>query len=310
MKIEVRLSDLKQLDAALKTNCDAIGIGNEGCCAKMPGLEDTKSAWAKIKDAGKDFSVVTPKAPQRVFNDIMGYIEGIKALDPDIPITVNDYGVMTALGGSYSNIYLGRMVIFTIEECPWYYSMIRDETPEIQETSLQLNIKHSYKMKLFKQFNLTGVELNLLPKTMENSYSYVRENGFKINAYYGFSTIALSRSCHVRRYLGVEDFSCTDACNEYVMLSLRDIYQIVYAERGRGDMFNEGWMEFREPNQKTKDNVPELYVAGNIVERKVTEMKDSDIRADLIDKVLIDFRSYPLSKLNNIIDNLKCLATV
>jgi len=69
-------------------------------------------------------------------------------------------------------------------------------------------------------------------------------------------------------------------------------------------------MEFREPDPKTKDYVPEFYVAGNIVKRKVTEMKDSDIRTDLVDKVLIDFRSYPVEELNKIIDNLKCLATV
>lgn len=96
VSVEVRLTTLQRLDEVLSLPCDAVGLGQEGCVAKLPDASSLRAAADLVRDSGRDVVMVAPIAwPANA--DAM--LERVRAVAADGPTTiaVNDIGTLLAL---------------------------------------------------------------------------------------------------------------------------------------------------------------------------------------------------------------------
>lgn len=97
--VEVRLTTLQRLDEALALPTDAIGLGQEGCLAKLPHTDALRAAAQRVRDAGRTAVIVAPIAWPRTAEQLLDRLHTVAAEGP-ITIAVNDVGTALALAGS------------------------------------------------------------------------------------------------------------------------------------------------------------------------------------------------------------------
>jgi hypothetical protein len=97
--VEIRLTTPARLDEALTVPADAIGLGQEGCLAKLPDTDVLRVAADRVRAAGRTFVLVAPIAWPRTAELL---VERLIAVAGDGPTTiaVNDVGTALTLSGS------------------------------------------------------------------------------------------------------------------------------------------------------------------------------------------------------------------
>jgi hypothetical protein len=93
---ELRLSTVDRLDEALASPADAVGLGQEGCLAKLPAADELRRAADRVRAAGRTVVVVAPIAWPRTADALR---DRLLAVAGDGPTTVaaNDIGTALAV---------------------------------------------------------------------------------------------------------------------------------------------------------------------------------------------------------------------
>ncbi|MFG2049336.1 hypothetical protein ACGFIW_18130 [Micromonospora sp. NPDC048935] len=97
--VEIRLSTPARLDEALSLPADAIGLGQEGCLAKLPDTDLLRTAADRVRDAGRSLVVVAPIAWPRTAELLLTRLLAV-AGDGPTSIAVNDVGTALALAAT------------------------------------------------------------------------------------------------------------------------------------------------------------------------------------------------------------------
>ncbi|MEV4811431.1 hypothetical protein [Micromonospora avicenniae] len=94
--VEIRLSTADRLDEALSLPADAIGLGQEGCLAKLPDTDLLRTAADRVREAGRTVVLVAPIAWPRTAELLLRRLLAV-ADDGPTSIAVNDVGTALAL---------------------------------------------------------------------------------------------------------------------------------------------------------------------------------------------------------------------
>lgn len=277
---EIRTFDISKLDQICGF-CErydmTMGVGSESCVYKlMPPdiLVDLASSFT-------DLAIVTPITPQKHFDRIFDYIQGL----PDgIRLIVNDVGVLYWLYNNvdvdrFSHVIAGRGIVHTSEACPWVDHLLRDETPMIKEAFLGTNLNYTRTLDFFKNMGITGMECDLEYRTVAAAI----RTGFPVSAHAEFTAVSYARSCHTARFYHEVPPTCTARCHSHIELELVDMFDLAGTPPG-----------FAQPGPEMLEMFPTLYLLGNTV-----LMKNRCKNIKGLDRVIFNADMYTPGTLDN-----------
>lgn len=276
MRIEVRTADslkLEYITALSEESGVQIGLGSECCVHKLPSLELVRSLAARIED----LTVVTPITPQKHYEWMMKYIQGLQS---GIRLVINDAGVLYSLNDSgvadhFNHIIAGRGIVHTSEACPWVDHLLRDETELVKEAFLQTNLNYSRTLDFFRELGITGMETDLVSRTVTAAL----RTGLPVAAHAEYIAVSYARSCHTSRFYAETPPHCTNRCNTPLELELVDMFDLSGVPPG-----------FAQPAEEMKELFPTLYLMGNTIFMKsdcrdIHDLERVIINADMHDNM-------------------------
>ncbi len=301
MQIEVRVSNIQQLNEVLNLDVDMVGIGNEGCSYKGFEATDLHQMIALIKkqDKGKRIRLVTPKVPQASFDHVNRELIPILRSGEIDYLTINDFGLLYNLIQGKVNLSgiqvdVGRWLIYTPAVNPGFLESFK----ELQdEREMDYNITNHTKISFLKEYAVSGVEINFIPDFLKNTAAFLKQNHFRINGHLKYLLIAAGRSCNLARILNLSKGECHHYCDSICDLSLDKIYKFP---------FNDGFDTFsfyKTPERAFQKRF--LYHAmGNLIFIK----KDYDfkeIKESNMDSMILDRRAFSAEEIIRMLDWLK-----
>ncbi len=222
MEFKVSVKDYKEIEKYLNICCNTISIGDEGCVWKLPSIDEFKELALKILDRKYKLKVITPRVPQEHFDDIADKIRALSKITKEYTLVINDFGL---LDYCYDNgilpekISIGRSISRSIEECPWYEEMVRNEKDIFKLDLISNSLVEEEKIELLSKYGVDEIESSLLPKA-HYAYQWIKKKGWKVNAHIGNITMAYSRNCQYAKYKKLSIGECSEKCNEKVDIKL------------------------------------------------------------------------------------------
>lgn len=296
MKIELRIRNLEELKSISKTNVDSIGIGDEGCVLKLPLYNEALEFKRKIIKKGFIFRYVTPKVPEKHFNDVIDTIELLYNDGADYCLTINDIGVLDACkqkGILPSHVTIGRAISRSFEDCLWYKHILRNEDDFTRKSILQNNMAHKIKIEFLKKYNVKSIESNMLNNQCQ-AFKNIKCNGFNINVHYGLITVAFSRVCQTAKYLNEDIKNCSNLCSKKIDISLKNVW---YRKNGKEPCQ-------QELSEELKKIEPSFSLLGNVLYREC-RTKLSEYNLENID--LLIFNTWQFKTASEIVNIIKKL---
>ncbi|HJH31690.1 MAG TPA: hypothetical protein C5S50_05830 [Methanosarcinaceae archaeon] len=284
-QIEIRTANYEKLGAVIDTASDngaGVGIGSEGCPYKLPDANLVAGTLEKT-DA---LTVITPITPQKHYESVMQYIRDISAFGNRINLVVNDVGILYGmhkkeLTGLFGAITAGRGIVHTSEGCPWVDHLLRDETENIKQAYLQTNLNYHRTFGFFSKLGMTGVETDLLPRTVKAAAAL----DCPVGVHAEYVLVAYARSCHTARFYRETPPACKQRCNSRIDIELRDMFDLAGTPPG-----------FAEPGDDLKAIYPKLQLLGNSI-----YMESDFTLTGGIDRVIINSDMYEIESLGDII---------
>jgi len=282
MKFEYRVLD-NSIDITKKQieDFDIISIGSEGCVHKIAELKKAITLSRELEIAGKEFSFITPKVPQKYMQPLLTYISKLINENENISIVFNDLGLLE--GCKHNKVLpnkaiIGRGISRTFEECLWYEHILRDETDINKRTIIQNNMYDTNKSEFFSCYNVKGIECNML-KNQEESHRNLSKMGYELNLHYRYITTAFSRACQTARYFKSSVPNCTDKCRKGIELNMKNVWtRDITLSTEEIDMD----MELKKLN-------PRFILMGNVLMRK-TDIAFEQINYNNIHSIILDAR--------------------
>lgn len=236
-------------------NSEIIAIGSERCVYNLPSESELMKIIERIHCIGKQVRLVTPKVPQEHFEKVKSIVRAAVNFGVDF-ITINDYGIMSECHSLWkeSNIRvaLGRGVSWCMEECPWYYNLLREEDEFVRQTCLMSNMENWNKLSLLESYGITDIELEGLPGVLGN-VDIIRDK-MNVTIHIDYPVISFSRVCHSMKFNGCTAPQCTGKCHEVLKLELNKGYdgKVPYPH-------------LKDIDDELKSVIGDLYISGNMV---------------------------------------------
>ena len=275
MEFEVSVKDYKNIDKYLNISCNTISIGDEGCIWKLPCIDELKELSQKVLDKGYKLKIITPRIPQEHFNKVVDRIKSLNEITRNYTLVINDLGL---LDYCYDNnilpdkISMGRSISRSIEECPWYKEMVKNEKENLQLDLTSNSLVEEEKIELFSKYGVDEIESSLLPNA-HYAYEWLNRKGWKINGYIGNLTMAYSRNCQYAKYKKLATGKCIEECNEKIKIKMISA--------------SDGYKKFDAVN-KYSDEQFEFFILGSILYR------ENRIDLNKIDFQRVKYRAVPL----------------
>lgn len=288
MKFEINVKRYKDIEKYLDIKCNTISVGDEGCIWKLPETSELKILADKILSKGYSFKFITPRVPQEHFETVINIIKFLSEQTKKYTLVINDFGVLEY---AYENHFLpegisiGRSISRSVEECPWYEDVIKNEGEKFKIDLSTNNFTDNEKIDLFRDYGVDEIESSLLPQS-HYGYEWIKEKGWKVNAHVGNVTVAYSRNCQYAKFKKLSIGRCSDDCNDKVnikMIGATNAYE-------QFDVIN-----------KYSDKQLELYLLGNIL-YKENKVNLEDINLSGIDSIVLSTDDYDIDEIKNIIE--------
>lgn len=237
-----RLSDWDKIkdDEEVKNNLNGIFCGDYGCDKRCPSTDEIILLNRELAANNIQLHYISPKVSQALMEREREKI--LTLLKDGIDVSVNDLGLLYSLYDSLENdyqIYLGRLLTKSIADWVWSDIFLSKENDHTMDYLYQNNFNEHRKMRLFQQYGIIGIEVNI-HKRAENSYKEIQRAGFKILGYADNSILSVSRSCPILRNIDNEkECNCSDLC--------RDNYRICPS------------------NEKQRSIYPYMELRGNVI---------------------------------------------
>lgn len=206
-----------------------LGIGSEGCVHSFYTKIDKFIGNKDKVDRRYSFRIITPRVPLKHMDRVLDKIkEFIKVFNVE-SIVVNDYGLLYRISkteGLISEIILGRTLIRTIEDTPWYRLIVESEQEEVKNSIIKPNILHLQKLELFNIYNIKGVELSPVKGNIE-ALKKLKMYGIKAFIHYKNELATIGRTCPLMRALEKDTYECKKDCNNIVNIQFKKGYGIM-----------------------------------------------------------------------------------
>jgi len=227
MKNELRGIALDKLNQMKLHEGEIVGVGSEGCahdCIRK--LQQLLNMAEKEFLKKISFRIVTPRVPEKCMVSILNLLFEIAKRVKVDSIIINDYGLLYYLDNHYlplSNIILGRTLIRTLADVPWYNLFVETESLETRKSMVQANIMHLEKIELFKKYNVQGVELCPV-KANENIIADLQKTGMQCYVHYNNEIATIGRTCPRLRVNKSKAEECAIDCDEAIKIEFFQPY--------------------------------------------------------------------------------------
>ena len=214
--VVIHAGNLRFLKEALETGCSKIRFGSEFCMYALPSVEELKRAYEMTTEAGKEFVYVTPRIAESYVEKTCRHLELLNDIGGGT-VVVNDLGMLHSLGElSDLKPHLGRQLVYTPARCPW------DEITEhpvsfftkrkVEKIFYQTALNYEPTIEFYKELKVIGADVDWIPKLFPN-LRFISRNGLQISVHLQSIPAAITRKCHMARFLGETDLDqCSRPC--------------------------------------------------------------------------------------------------
>lgn len=214
--IEIRLTTPHRLNEALALPADAIGIGQEGCLAKLPANELLRDAANKVREAGRTIVLVAPIAWPRTAAELHARLLAV-ADDGPTTITVNDIGTALAIAAA------------DVKDCTIVAGLGltrgRPHSADLTDSApLSPNIDTSL-MTSLGEHGVTAIEVD----TETNIGS--EDNPWQVRQLVDAVPLAYGRSCPTARYHKTGPPNCQALCDISYEINVNSRWQLNHGHR-------------------------------------------------------------------------------
>lgn len=277
---ELRYINEEELEKAEIYAGEVIGVGSEGCVHDFYNKINSFIAY-KEKFSKLQYRLITPRIPLKHMNRVLQIIDEFIKLFDVMAIVINDYGLLyqfNKLNNKHINIILGRTLIRTMADSPWYKLITENEKETIREEIVQPNILHFEKVELFKEYGVGGVELSPIK---ENQEAIIKLHDYDICSFVHFdSEIAtIGRTCPFVRMLNKNTYECKQNCNKVINIEFQKSYGIVSPK-----------------DTNNKDSIfPHFFGVGNVIYHK--KNIDPTFKYDVGDGIIFNYLLDDIGKI-------------
>jgi len=247
MMITVQAGNLSLLKEALASDSQSIRFGSEFCMYALPTCDGVERAYNLTKDAGKEFAYVTPRLAEGAMATINEQLVLLNDLG-EATVIANDLGTISTLRGLSSlKPALGRQLVYTPSRCPW--NQITEQSVNIftkrkvSQIFYQTALNYVPTIEFYKGFGVIGADMDWIPELFSN-LNFIIKNGLPISVHMHSIPVAMTRKCHLARFLGDENLDrCSRPCytkaysmeNEYLGIDMilqgNTVYQLTEPDR-------------------------------------------------------------------------------
>jgi len=216
MNIAIQTGNFSLLKEALASSCQKIRFGSEFCMYALPSIDALETAYNLTKEAGNDFVYVTP----RLAEDYMDIMRKHLLLINDLggaTVVVNDLGTLHVLREfSALRPHLGRQLVYTPSRCPWKeiteHPVSFFTKRKVRKIFYQTSLNYEPTIEFFKGLGAVGTDVDWIPEIFPNLKSLSQKN-LQISVHLYYIPVAITRKCHMARFLGEEDLDkCSRPC--------------------------------------------------------------------------------------------------
>lgn len=272
MHIEARTTTPASLDALLDLPVDAIGLGQEGCAAKLPDSTTLRRAADRIRATGRDVTVVLPAAWQRSAEALVTTAVAV-AGDGPVTLSVNDIGTLLALAGTVpehttltAGLALTQVRVHSATEAPHQAG-----TADVDIAGLEVLSVHGVSTAEIDSTALVGDELA----------------DWRLRRVLGAVPLGWSRSCPTARHHQLAPPDCTHTCDTPITITAHQRWVLNHGHHEAIPVADRG----RQPT---------LTVFGNGVYLPT----DTTVPVDATD-VVLDTRFVPTADLPDLLGALR-----
>ena len=292
MNLEVKVSNNTQVNDILNLRPDIIGIGDEGCCHKLPTFREIMDVINVTEEAGIKIRLVTPRIVQNKAEEVLTLINELSKKNIEYYLTLNDLGMLYECNKRKilpNNVTIGRTLSKSLVECEWYGALLEDENESVRRTLYQNLMCQKVKLDYLKSLGLNGIEMCMVDK-QKDTIRNLKENGLKVHIHYGLVTIAFSRVCQTAKYFNTEVPSCVGKCGDKIEIEMSQIW-------------NEGY--YLEMDEKLMQLNPKFLLYGNILYRN-NDMNVSDFDFKNVDSIIFDLKEFDgIDSLSDTVDYVR-----
>lgn len=216
VKVEVRLTTLQRLDEALSLPCDAVGLGQEGCVAKLPGTAALRVAADRVRDAGREVVVVAPVAWPGNADALLAHVRAVVA-DGPATIAVNDIGTLLALAGD-GNPHARFVAGFGLTRGRPHSSDPRNAEPPQPQLDTAL-------LRVLERHGVDGVEVDC--DTITDDFDDV----WQLRQLSGVTPVGYARSCPTARHHRTGPPDCMSCCDTPFEIAANSRWQLGHGHR-------------------------------------------------------------------------------
>ncbi len=279
MKIAIHTDNFERLKEAVLSNCDCIRFGSEFCEHLLPDRDGLKRAYDLVRSAGKEFVYVTPRLSNAGIEKVRKHLAFLKKKDR-IRVVFNDLGTLNMLKG-FPNLrpHLGRLLIrvparspfaeriaregFTMgRECGSGKTIMRGSTAAkawYEELFSYTSLNYSPTIDFFKAYGVKNADFDWLPRTFAQCDSLMKQ-GLKLSVYLHLVPIAITRKCHLARFLGGESpEQCSKPCLEESLIIKNDLAGVQFLLQGNAVLV------IAQPSDKDLERLKELDIDEVVV---------------------------------------------
>jgi len=284
MKITVQTGNLSLLKEALASDSQSIRFGSEFCMYALPTGDGVEKAYNLTRDAGKEFTYVTPRLAEGAMDSIKEHLVLLDDLG-EATVVANDLGTIHAMRGlSALKLKLGRQLVYTPSRCPW--NQITEHTVNIftkrrvSQIFYQTALNYMPTIEFYKGLGAVGADVDWISELFPN-LNFLIKNKLPVSVHMHSIPAAITRKCHMARFLGEEDLDrCSRPCytkaysmdNEYLGI----------------DMVLEGNTVYRvtEPDRKTAQQLANRGVSELVLTMSpITGVRSQDQIESLIQRI-------------------------
>ncbi|MDG4834223.1 hypothetical protein O7627_33705 [Solwaraspora sp. WMMD1047] len=212
---EIRLTTPSRLDEALALPADAIGMGQEGCLAKLPDTDTLRAAGDRIRAAARAFVLVAPIGWPRTADQLLERLTTV-ARDGPTTIAVNDIGTALALAAARPADCTVVAGLGLTRARP-HSGNPDDSTPPPTPVDTAL-------LNLLAKHGITGAELDT-DSTIES------DDRWRIRQYTDAVPVGYGRSCPTARHHKTGPPGCQPLCDTPYTISANQRWQLVHGHR-------------------------------------------------------------------------------